>query len=98
MHTTLGIMHRTKRELTVELGRLPTNLELASKMNISMKKLKKLSESSQLVLSLEIPASSKADERRTLRDGIASDSPTPEDHTEADLLSAEVSLKDNLLA
>mmetsp|Transcript_17807 Transcript_17807/g.35553 ORF Transcript_17807/g.35553 Transcript_17807/m.35553 type:complete len:426 (+) Transcript_17807:246-1523(+) len=90
VHTTLGIMHRTKRELTVELGRLPTNLELASKMNISMKKLKKLSESSQLVLSLEIPASSKADERRTLRDGIASDSPTPEDHTEADLLRAEL--------
>jgi len=59
-------------------------------MNISMKKLKKLFESSQLVLSLEIPASSKANERRTFWDGIASDSPTPEDPTEADLLRAEL--------
>lgn len=90
VHMSLGIMQKTTKELTVELGRQPTKLEIASRMNIPLKKVEKLSVSSKIVLSLEIPVSGKVDDRRTLKDGIASDSPTPEDHTEASLLRAEL--------
>ena len=92
VHTTLSKISKAKREIKVLLGRDPADEEVAQHLEMSVDKLRKYASSSRNVLSLESPlrsASSKED-TRTLADTLASDAPTPEEDTEADLLRGAI--------
>lgn len=90
VHTLLGNMSKTTRAMTAELGRKPTQHEVAQRMNVPVQKLKMYADSSKHVLSLELPASHRHDDKRKLSDSIPCDGVTPEDHTEANQLRADL--------
>jgi RNA polymerase primary sigma factor len=92
VHTMLRTIEKTKKEMADDIGRPPTEPELAHNLGISVEKLKMYTDANRNVLSLESPKwrNGKSDDKRTISDGIASDNPTPEDNAEIDFLKQDI--------
>ena len=89
--------------MSVQLGRLPSDDELANCMNISVDKLRRISDKARAVVSLESPISMGSNHRsemdqRTIGDFIASDAPTPEEDIEHKSLQQDIREVVNQLA
>ena len=69
VHNILGTMAKTTNIMTDELGRKPTEEEVATRMNVPLNKLKMYAASSKNVLSLELPVTHRHDEKRKVRIG-----------------------------
>ena len=92
-------IRKVKSTMEQELGREPTQNELAHRLQMPISKLQLYTESSLPVVSLEVPlsngrSSSKSGsgdiDKRTLMDRIASDSPTPQEDAEFDSLRRDI--------
>ena len=100
---TLKKVNKARKELSAHLGRMPSDDELANFMNISVDKLRKISDKTRAVVSLESPISMGSNHRsemdqRTIGDSIASDAPTPEEDAEHKLLQQDIRAVVNQLA
>lgn len=103
MTETLKKVNKARKELSAHLGRMPSDDELANFMNISVDKLRKISDKTRAVVSLESPISMGSNHRseidqRTIGDFIASDAPTPEEDAEHKLLQQDIRAVVNQLA
>jgi RNA polymerase primary sigma factor len=86
-------IYKAKKEMEKEIGRTPSVPELAHYLETSVEKLRLYTDSSRTVLSLELPVNMgdyKGDDKRTLGDRIASDSPTPEEDAEVESLRRDI--------
>lgn len=100
VHTMLRNIRKTRADMEKEIGRAPSIPELAHELGMSPDKLQLYTASSQSVLSLEVPSSHSSggggkagggdQDKRTLGDFIASDSPTPEEDAEFDYLKRDI--------
>lgn len=82
---------------------MPSDAELAHHMNISVDKLRKISDKARSVLSLQSPLPMGSNHRsemdqRTIGDFIASDAPTPEEDAEHKSLQQDIRAVVNELA
>ena len=89
--------------MSAEIGRMPSDAELAHHMNISVDKLRKISDKARSVLSLQSPLPMGSNHRsemdqRTIGDFIASDAPTPEEDAEHKSLQQDIRAVVNELA
>src|SRR5580658_1702499 len=73
MIETIGKVKRVTRELTVELGRIPTKEELAQRIGISISKLRLVLKATQSTISIETPVNAK-DEGSKLVDFLVDES------------------------
>lgn len=77
-----------------EIGRTPSLPELAHYLEMSVEKVRKYTDSSRTVLSLELPVDMSnykgGKDTRTLGDRIASDSPTPEEDAQTESLRRDI--------
>jgi RNA polymerase sigma factor (sigma-70 family) len=98
VQTILAKIHKAKEQMALEIGRPPSIPELAHRMNLPVERLKRYTESSRKILSLEGPMNQngigrlgglKADDR-VLNDWIACDYPTPQDCAEVDCLKQNI--------
>ena len=100
---TLRKLNRARKEISAEIGRMPSDAELAQHLNISVEKLRRISDKTRSVVSLESPLPvvgnhrSEVD-RRTIGDFIASDAPTPEEDAEHKSLQQDIRAVVNELA
>jgi len=93
VHQTVRKIHKAKKEMEKEIGRTPSLPELAHYLEMSVDKVRKYTDSSRTVLSLELPVdvrNYKGEDKRTLGDRIASDSPTPEEDAQAESLRRDI--------
>lgn len=100
---TLKKLNKARKEMSVNLGRMPSDEELANHMNISVDKLRRISDKTRAVVSLESPISMGSNHRsemdqRTIGDFIASDAPTPEEDAEHKSLQQDIRAVVNQLA
>jgi len=100
---TLTKVNKARKEMSIQLGRIPSDSELADHMGISVDKLRKISDKARTVLSLESPISTGSNHRsemdqRTIGDFIASDAPTPEEDAEHKSLQRDIRAVVNELA
>jgi RNA polymerase primary sigma factor len=89
--------------MAAEIGRVPSDPELAHYMKISVDKLRKINDKARSVVSLESPlrmgTNHKAEmDQRTIGDFIASDAPTPEDDFQQRSLQRDIRAVINELA
>jgi len=92
---TLQKLNKARKEMSAEIGRVPSDPELAHYMKISVDKLRKISDKARSVVSLESPlrlgSNHKAEmDRRTIGDFIASDAPTPEEDAQRKSLQIDI--------
>jgi len=90
VHNILGTMAKTTNIMTDELGRKPTEEEVATRMNVPLNKLKMYAASSKNVLSLELPVTHRHDEKRKLSDSLTWDGADPVDNMEVEALRTEL--------
>jgi len=93
VHQTVRKIHKAKKEMEKEIGRTPSLPELAHYLEMSVDKVRKYTDSSRTVLSLELPVdvrNYKGEDKRTLGDRVASDSPTPEEDAQAESLRRDI--------
>jgi len=93
VHETLRLIRKVSKEMEKEIGRAPSLLELANRLEMPPKKIQLYTDSSRTVLSLEVPVNahhSFKDDKRTLGDKIAAISPSPEEDAEFDSLRQEI--------
>ncbi|GMI44658.1 hypothetical protein TrCOL_g8685 [Triparma columacea] len=90
VHNLLGTMAKTTRTMTMELGRKPTDEEVATRMKVPVSKLRMYAASSKHVLSLELPVSHRKDDKRTLSDSLTWDGADPVDNLEVEALRNEL--------
>lgn len=97
VHTMLRNIRKTRADMEKEIGRAPSLPELAHELKMSPDKLQLYTASSRSVLSLEVPrspgigkSSGGDQDKRTLGDFIASDSPTPQEDAEFDALKSDI--------
>ena len=92
VHNTLQKIQKAKAEMKHFNGREPSLPELAHKLDMSVEKLQRYTDSSRNVVSLESPlrTSSFKEDRRTLGDIVASDAPTPEEDIEVEYLRRDI--------
>lgn len=95
VHSQLQKVNRARKQAAQEIGRAPTDPELAHYMEISVVELRKIVGKAQTVVSLESPVrkgtSHKAEvDQRTIGDFIASDTPTPEEDVQRVGLQNEI--------
>eukprot|EP00535_Pseudo-nitzschia_heimii_P008159 CAMPEP_0197184748 /NCGR_PEP_ID=MMETSP1423-20130617/10472_1 /TAXON_ID=476441 /ORGANISM="Pseudo-nitzschia heimii, Strain UNC1101" /LENGTH=478 /DNA_ID=CAMNT_0042635639 /DNA_START=533 /DNA_END=1969 /DNA_ORIENTATION=+ len=100
---TLKKLNKARKEMSAEIGRMPSDAELAHHMNISVEKLRRISDKARSVVSLESPLRTSNDHRseidhRTIGDFIASDAPTPEEDAEHKSLQRDIRAVVNELA
>ena len=103
MTDTLKKLNRARKEISAEIGRMPSDAELARHMNISVEKLRRISDKTRSVISLESPLRTGNNHRsemdhRTIGDFIASDAPTPEEDAEHKSLQQDIRAVVNELA
>jgi RNA polymerase primary sigma factor len=96
-------VYKARKEMAMEIGRVPSDPELAHFMQISVEELRRITSKAQDVLSLESPVrrggSHKSDvDLRTLGDSIASDAPTPEEDAQQQYLQHDIRIVINQLA
>jgi RNA polymerase primary sigma factor len=89
MVETINRYKRVSRQLSIELGRKPTDQELAWALNVSPKKLKEIVNANKTPVSLETPLGKEEDS--TLSDFIADDV-----RTQPDVATTERMLKDHI--
>jgi len=100
VHDMLNSIKKHTRELTEELGREPTEEEIAAKMDLSMKKLRFLRDASRPAMSMEATrqagggkkgASGGTQNEVQVADSIKDSDPCPDQITESNMLKDDVS-------
>ena len=85
LYDTISAIRKTTRTLNIEIGRAPTEEEIAEKMDMSVEKLRSVLQSAQPTLSLERPLKND-DDTSQLSDFIEADQESPEEHVEKSML------------
>ncbi|OLP16055.1 RNA polymerase sigma factor RpoD [Leptolyngbya sp. 'hensonii'] len=88
LYETISRIKKTTKLLSQEMGRKPTEEEIATRMEITIEKLRFIAKSAQLPISLETPIGKEEDSR--LGDFIESDGETPEDQVSKSLLREDL--------
>ncbi len=89
MVETINKMVRIQRQMTLDLGREPTDEELAKKMGITVEKVREVIKISQDPVSLETPIGEEDDSH--LGDFLKDESSlSPEEYTENEILKEEI--------
>ncbi|MEQ9667301.1 RNA polymerase sigma factor RpoD [Coleofasciculus sp. G2-EDA-02] len=97
LYETISRIKKTTKILSQELGRKPTEEEIADRMEMTIEKLRFIAKSAQLPISLETPIGKEEDSR--LGDFIEADGETPEDQVSKNLLREDLeSVLDTLSA
>jgi RNA polymerase primary sigma factor len=93
VHSMLTKINKARKAMRKEIGRDPSDPELAFHMEMSVDKLRKYTKTSRNVVSLELPVRSGGgikEDRRTIGDFIASDAPTPEEDAQSQNLKRDI--------
>ncbi|MDJ1184114.1 RNA polymerase sigma factor RpoD [Roseofilum casamattae] len=88
LYETISRIKKTTKLLSQEMGRKPTEEEIAERMEMTIEKLRFIAKSAQLPISLETPIGKEEDSR--LGDFIESDGETPEDQVSKSLLREDL--------
>ncbi|WP_199249582.1 RNA polymerase sigma factor RpoD [[Phormidium] sp. ETS-05] len=88
LYETISRIKKTTKILSQEMGRKPTEEEIATRMEMTIEKLRFIAKSAQLPISLETPIGKEEDSR--LGDFIESDGETPEDQVAKNLLREDL--------
>jgi RNA polymerase primary sigma factor len=88
LYETISRIKKTTKILSQELGRKPTEEEIADRMEMTIEKLRFIAKSAQLPISLETPIGKEEDSR--LGDFIEADGETPEDQVSKNLLREDL--------
>ncbi|ATS18208.1 RNA polymerase sigma factor RpoD [Synechococcus sp. PCC 6717] len=88
LYETISRIKKTTKLLSQEMGRKPTEEEIADRMEMTIEKLRFIAKSAQLPISLETPIGKEEDSR--LGDFIESDGETPEDQVSKHLLREDL--------
>ncbi len=88
LYETISRIKKTTKLLSQEMGRKPTEEEIATRMEITIEKLRFIAKSAQLPISLETPIGKEEDSR--LGDFIEADGETPEDQVSKNLLREDL--------
>jgi RNA polymerase primary sigma factor len=88
LYETISRIKKTTKLLSQEMGRKPTEEEIATRMEMTIEKLRFIAKSAQLPISLETPIGKEEDSR--LGDFIESDGETPEDQVAKSLLREDL--------
>jgi len=91
MHDLLNGMKKEIRELYVNLGRAPTEEEIAGELDIPIDKLRLAARSSRAAVSMDVPMGRDGDSNdKTLGSMIQSDAPVPEECLENSMLRDDI--------
>ncbi len=88
LYETISRIKKTTKMLSQEMGRKPSEEEIATRMEMTIEKLRFIAKSAQLPISLETPIGKEEDSR--LGDFIESDGETPEDQVSKSLLREDL--------
>lgn len=88
LYETISRIKKTTKILSQELGRKPSEEEIATRMEMTIEKLRFIAKSAQLPISLETPIGKEEDSR--LGDFIEADGETPEDQVSKSLLREDL--------
>ncbi len=88
LYETISRIKKTTKLLSQEIGRKPTEEEIAARMEMTIEKLRFIAKSAQLPISMETPIGKEEDSR--LGDFIESDTETPEDQVSKNLLREDL--------
>ncbi len=88
LYETISRIKKTTKILSQEMGRKPTEEEIADRMEMTIEKLRFIAKSAQLPISLETPIGKEEDSR--LGDFIEADGETPEDQVSKNLLREDL--------
>lgn len=88
LYETISRIKKTTKILSQEMGRKPTEEEIATHMEMTIEKLRFIAKSAQLPISLETPIGKEEDSR--LGDFIEADGETPEDDVSKSLLREDL--------
>jgi RNA polymerase primary sigma factor len=88
LYETISRIKKTTKLLSQEMGRKPTEEEIATRMEMTIEKLRFIAKSAQLPISLETTIGKEEDSR--LGDFIESDGETPEDQVSKSLLREDL--------
>lgn len=88
LYETISRIKKTTKILSQEMGRKPTEEEIAERMEMTIEKLRFIAKSAQLPISLETPIGKEEDSR--LGDFIEADGETPEDEVSKNLLREDL--------
>ncbi|GAB4213267.1 MAG: RNA polymerase sigma factor RpoD [Synechococcales cyanobacterium] len=88
LYETISRIKKVTKLLSQELGRKPSEEEIATRMEMTIEKLRFIAKSAQLPISLETPIGKEEDSR--LGDFIESDGETPEDRLAKVLLREDL--------
>jgi len=90
LYETISRIKKTTKILSQEMGRKPTEEEIATHMEMTIEKLRFIAKSAQLPISLETPIGKEEDSR--LGDFIEADGETPEDDVSKNLLREDLEI------
>nr|UXY87298.1 RNA-polymerase sigma factor [Cryptomonas sp.] len=85
LYDTISAIRKATRALNIEIGRSPTEEEIAQRIDMSVEKLRSVLQSAQPTLSLERPLKNDEDASQ-LSDFIEADQESPEEHVEKSML------------
>ncbi len=88
LYETISRIKKTTKLLSQGMGRKPTEEEIATKMEMTIEKLRFIAKSAQLPISLETPIGKEEDSR--LGDFIEADGEMPEDQVSKNLLREDL--------
>ncbi|NJL83939.1 MAG: RNA polymerase sigma factor RpoD [Chloroflexaceae bacterium] len=88
LYETISRIKKTTKILSQEMGRKPTEEEIATRMEMTIEKLRFIAKSAQLPISLETPIGKEEDSR--LGDFIEADGEMPEDEVSKNLLREDL--------
>jgi RNA polymerase primary sigma factor len=88
LYETISRIKKTTKLLSQKMGRKPTEEEIATKMEMTIEKLRFIAKSAQLPISLETPIGKEEDSR--LGDFIEADGEMPEDQVSKNLLREDL--------
>jgi RNA polymerase primary sigma factor len=88
LYETISRIKKTTKLLSQNMGRKPTEEEIAAHMEMTIEKLRFIAKSAQLPISLETPIGKEEDSR--LGDFIEADGETPEDQVSKSLLREDL--------
>ncbi|MDJ0582529.1 RNA polymerase sigma factor RpoD [Crocosphaera sp.] len=88
LYETISRIKKTTKLLSQEMRRKPTEEEIATRMEMTIEKLRFIAKSAQLPISLETPIGKEEDSR--LGDFIEADGETPEDEVSKNLLREDL--------
>jgi RNA polymerase primary sigma factor len=88
LYETISRIKKTTKLLSQEMGRKPTEEEIATRMEMTIEKLRFIAKSAQLPISLETPIGKEEDSR--LGDFIEADGEMPEDQVSKTLLREDL--------